>query len=185
MTTNVQSTLRKTWSRQYVFYFRISARIKSAFTKSSEINDDEIPVSTAWSILEAHLHASVSQYWARNLQLSIFVWLGRAVLRHITESCLGSLSDYQNVNNSRKVISLPAVTTVMIPCTWGQRSTVTALENSRRRKARPSVVWVITHVHSRTAHAANSTRHNTRERHRPVDNRGGGDSGALHRTGCS
>jgi len=31
----------------------ISARIKSAFTKSAEIHEDKIPFSSAWSILKA------------------------------------------------------------------------------------------------------------------------------------
>jgi hypothetical protein len=103
---------------------------------------------------------------ARNLRLSIFVWPGRSVGRqteYMMESCLGSTSHNQTVNTSKKALFLPAVTTVMIPCMCGQGSTVTALENSRRRKVRTALLWVITytHTHTRALHTQGRAHHAT------------------------
>jgi hypothetical protein len=105
--------------------------------------------------------------------------------RYMMESCLGNTSHNQTEYTSKKALFLPAVTTVMIPCMCGQGSTVTSLENSRRRKVRTALLWVITYTltHTRAAHTGKSTPRNKRKHHRPVDNRGYNDGGALLWTG--
>jgi len=102
----------------------------------------------------------MSRQRGTNLRLSIFVWPGWSGGRQAHDGVMSwQLSCYQTVNNSKRALFLPAVTIVMIPCMWDQGSTVTALENSRRRKVRTAVLWVITHAHTHTRHAQGRAHH--------------------------
>jgi hypothetical protein len=94
--------------------------------------------------------------------------------RYMMESCLGSPSHSQTVNTSKRALFLPAVTTVMIPCKCGQGSTVTALENSRRRKVRTALLWVITYTYTHThtqARVTHREEHTTQQAQTPPSGR--------------